>query len=511
MKKRLLFSVLISILCLSFISVQDVRAVTYTYQVDTLEDIIINSGCEDGDDDGDCSLRGAITRANSIGGSNIFVIMIPAGTYTFALGTPNENLNASGDLDLTAEIQLIGAGASTTIIDANDYDRVLEHRNIRPLTVSGLTLRNGTILDDGGGGGGVLLVSTGPTTFTDVIVEDNRVVGNDTLNDTGGGIALMSGTLVIENSTIQNNQAYSAGGIYTSGGDLTINDTLISGNTTNINNGLGGGIRQETTALVSLERCIISDNSALFGGGFSSSTVGQVMMIDTLFQNNDAYYGGGASIQNLASMERVSFAENQGYFGGGIFLVDSASSLQFINGTIAGNTAFQGGGVNMYDAGQASFTHATLAGNILTNLGSGSYGSELLIDFSYEEGSFSFSNSILSSIYPANACSINVDLLEYSSLGYNIGSDNTCRLTHITDQPGTNALLTGIRVYQNHAYATPGAGSPAIDAAGSAPGAYPTDQRGRLRVDGDLDGSVLPDIGAMEYFPFELFIGFLMK
>jgi hypothetical protein len=72
--------------------------------------------------------------------------------------------------------------------------------------------------------------------------------------------------------------------------------------------------------------------------------------------------------------------------------------------------------------------------------------------------------------------------------------------------------LTGIQQYRYHAYLTPDVGSPVIDKANpTSLENYPTDQRGRMSVDDDLNGSVVADIGASEYYPFCVFKPFLQK
>ena len=64
-----------------------------------------------------CSLRAAITEANSAGGADI--ITVPAGTYTQSLAGAAENANAGGDFDVTNPVSIEGAGAATTIIQSN--------------------------------------------------------------------------------------------------------------------------------------------------------------------------------------------------------------------------------------------------------------------------------------------------------------------------------------------------------------------------------------------------------
>ena len=50
---------------------------------------------------------------------------VAAGTYTLTIAGDDEDLNATGDLDVTEEITVNGAGAGTTTIDANGLDRAI--------------------------------------------------------------------------------------------------------------------------------------------------------------------------------------------------------------------------------------------------------------------------------------------------------------------------------------------------------------------------------------------------
>ena len=88
--------------------------------------------------DSACSLREAIQAVNTASGvsgcaagSGNDTILLPAGTYTLTIAGGNENNNATGDLDIfptssavprTLTIQ--GSGATTTVVDGNQLDRV---------------------------------------------------------------------------------------------------------------------------------------------------------------------------------------------------------------------------------------------------------------------------------------------------------------------------------------------------------------------------------------------------
>ena len=70
---------------------------------------------------GTCTLRAAIQEANSQAGPQ--VISVPSGTYALTLTGSGEDQAATGDLDVTDDLLIGGAGA-TTIVDGNGTDRI---------------------------------------------------------------------------------------------------------------------------------------------------------------------------------------------------------------------------------------------------------------------------------------------------------------------------------------------------------------------------------------------------
>ena len=99
--------------------------------------------------DGACSLREALQAANTDGavsgcaaGSGADTITVPAGTYVLALVGGRENGNATGDLDVLADVTITGAGANLTVIDGNATDRGL-HVQAGTVLVEDVTFRNG--------------------------------------------------------------------------------------------------------------------------------------------------------------------------------------------------------------------------------------------------------------------------------------------------------------------------------------------------------------------------------
>ena len=94
-------------------------------------------------------------------------IMLPAGTYTLIRPALGANGPDGGDLNLTSPlsgnpvITVSGAGAASTIIDANGIDRVFRIEGARQAVISGVTITHGSVSSSGGGGiynGGASLV-----------------------------------------------------------------------------------------------------------------------------------------------------------------------------------------------------------------------------------------------------------------------------------------------------------------------------------------------------------------
>lgn len=122
-----------------------------------------------------CSLRDAILFADSQLVTDTTTITLPAGTYTLTIPGVAENFAMTGDLDLTRNVIINGAGAGTTIIQASAtggaagaIDRVFQvgTDSSGPITatISGVTVQLGG--NTSGGNGTGILVYTGGSSLT---------------------------------------------------------------------------------------------------------------------------------------------------------------------------------------------------------------------------------------------------------------------------------------------------------------------------------------------------------
>lgn len=300
----------------------------------------------DGICNADCSLREAITAANATSGADI--ITLPAGTYTLTLG----------DLNITDDVTINGAGAAVTIIDGNaaarifDIDPLSSDSSRVSVTITGVLIQNGRetaeIGPTGAGlGGGIR--NFGTLELTNSLVRGNTATG-------GGGIANM-GVLKLVESSISGNSAAGGGGIANIGTAEVI-ASIISENSSTGNGGLfedGGGIAN-AGELTLVGSTIYANIASDDGGGIRNVQVNQPPLFvstgvltsenSTISGNEAGQYGGGiankapatAALNNVTIANNTADAdENSTGDGGGIFDEEN-SSITLSNTLIADNS-----------------------------------------------------------------------------------------------------------------------------------------------------------------------------
>ncbi len=263
-----------------------------------------------------CSLREAIRSANTdtaVGGcpagSGADAITIPAGTYPLTVGPAGDDAATTGDLDVTADTSLLGAGANATIVDGQALDRVFHidpaSSGLVKVSMSDLTVRNGR-------------ASLAANIWNDGILMLSRAVLED-------GVALsaccgalytgMTGNSTVLQTTMRGNRTESAGGAATlSDGVLTIRDSLITDNSAE---GSGGGVLDQGT--LTLTNTTISGNDAAADGG------------------GIYLFGAGTRIlNNLTIVDNTSDSDSDASGDGGGVFVDG-DPAPFTNSIIANN------------------------------------------------------------------------------------------------------------------------------------------------------------------------------
>ena len=269
-----------SLLFLLFVGAISAQA-QQNFTVDTTVDDATLSACTAAA--GDCSLRGAIARANEPGVADTIDFVIPAYdtgctaggicTITLRSGVGIGNAAATGALTITNS-----TGASNLLISGSDVSTVFFVLSGANLSLNGVTVTNGYTPCGSGGinNDGILSVT-------------NSIVSGNTGSDGGGISNGNSGTLTLTNSTVSGNTASGGGGIINYGTATLLNST-VSGNTATDSNG-GGIYNQGTLNLTSVTVAYNSTtNPGSTGGGVfninESPRRGTANLFNTIVANN---------------------------------------------------------------------------------------------------------------------------------------------------------------------------------------------------------------------------------
>ncbi|MFZ5808531.1 MAG: choice-of-anchor Q domain-containing protein [Chloroflexota bacterium] len=356
-----------------------------TITVDTPTDSNLLTVCSDVLPN-DCSLRGAITKANG-DASNQYSIIVPPGLYTLSVSGAGEDNNATGDLDITASMLL--RGDIGTIINGNQLDRVLDVHSGITVTMEKLLIQgghapdglpslvpggSGTNGDDGGG-----IRNTGVLTITDCTIANNQsgtggaagvmpgipLVGGNGGNGGNGGGIYNNGILVILDSTISGNLAGSGGA-----GGPAGNAVAIPGGIGGFG-GNGGGIANDSTLTI-VQSSILNNKSGAGGmggtgsngvippfgpggpggpggnggsGGGIFNTSNLTITLSTVDGNitGDGGMAGTAGVPGTPAPSLFSLPAGSGGDGAGIYNLSGAIWLRIDSTTLSNNVTGNGG------------------------------------------------------------------------------------------------------------------------------------------------------------------------
>ncbi len=444
-----------------------------------------------------CRLRDALA-ASALGDTIVFSLTYPA-TITRLL---------PGSFSITHSVTISGPGASNLAVSGNNTGRVfLIGSTGLTVTISGLTIKDGSVPSSTGGG----ISNAGVLTLTDSVVFSNTasfgggihnsgsmsvtntsVISNSAPGGFGGGID-NTGFMTVTNTTaISSNTAeFSGGGIYNSG-SMTVISTMVISNTTTGASGAGGGIYSLGT--FTLTGVTVRGNTATDGGGLYP---GGPMRLDSSSVISNTAESNGGGIRNSAALTIANSAilSNTAttQLGGGIY--NAGGSVFITNTTLSGNSAplAAGGGIYNLASGSVQLTNVTIANNNALSTTNGGGVRNLA-------GPITLKNTIV-----ANNSSRNC-LGTITSLGNNLENANDCGLAASGDITSTSPFLGALAnnggPTLTHALLP---GSPAINA-GNNSGCPPTDQRGAPRP---RTAANRCDIGAFE--AWYLFLPLIIK
>jgi predicted outer membrane repeat protein len=276
----------LSVFAATSLNAQPTTLFTVNHNGDSIDANVGDNVCADAD--GRCTLRAAIQEANF----NPYQDGV-----NFALPMPSTIDLTLGELPVTSNIYIAGPGARNLTVQRSFAAGTPQFRIFKvqfaeaspiPLTIRGLTIKNGSTTSDGGAiftdygstlqlfdvvitnntassGGGIF--SAGKLVLTRSLVSSNTSTGL-----LGGGVANFNpqGTSIISNSTFTENSGTKGGAIYNSGALLLVNNTISH----NVASDAGSSLVNESNGTVNILNTIIGMdiNSAVssLSGAFNS-------------------------------------------------------------------------------------------------------------------------------------------------------------------------------------------------------------------------------------------------
>lgn len=363
-------------------------------------------------------------------------LLISAGTYTENVRIDGITLTLQGGY--AAGTQWLG-NSGETILDGNNAGRTVEVLNSNSV-LENLAITNGRTPEEQCWGGGVW-VSGGDVTIR------STTITNNSADCSGGGlevnIDLGPTSLTIEDSVISGNMSSSQGGGLTAWGEVsldlirsTVSDNLAANDEQTA--GIGGGIAIQNGAAVAVEDSIFQTNSAVQHGGAIDIDGSTLVMTNTLLTGNSA-----AAINVLA--------------------LNNSSGVTIRNSTIAANNPQGAQAILAFDP----------EGSTLEMVNAIMWENALNIQWDGPTGNVAVSYSDIQGGWPGSG---------------NLDAD---------------PLFVGVGDFHLQA------GSPAIDS-GRNDGAPDYDLDGVVRPqDGDNDGVAVVDMGAYELVAAERFVIYL--
>jgi CSLREA domain-containing protein len=366
---------------------------------------------------GECTLRAAVQEANALAAPQ--TIVVPAGTYSLAIPPLNDNLDDTGDYDVTDPLTIVGEGAGSTILDGGEpipgappeirsLDRLFElHPAAGDVSISGVTISGGYTADSGGGvqalsdgalrleqvsvvdsfakkyGGGVNYAGNGRLELVGSTLSGNGATeGGSAINNAlAGTVALVAGTTVSGNP---GSYPLSGGALHNQAvtdaiGTIVISDSSVSGNGAVRD---GAGVSNARDGRIVVERSTISGNETTSDGGAIFTSSGTVTVSDSTISDNRALNGGGiynegkptkAGELSRVELTRTVVSGNVATDAGGGILNDLAGELVLVDVTVSDNeAASEGGGVSSQLKTSLVVSRGRVSGNSAGTAGGGS-------------------------------------------------------------------------------------------------------------------------------------------
>ena len=277
-----------------------------------------------------------------------------------------------------------------TVIDAENIPRrrgvYIDGTSMLTITLDGLTILNG-YAENANGGGIYILSGT-------IILQDNRIANNtapDHLRG-GGGVSIAGGTISLHNNLFEENSCNSAGGgLLIEGGLVTLEGNVFQSN----DSGSRGGGLMIKGGVVDLVGNTIISNGADIGGGILLDG-GILTATGNSFKSNTSDQSGGGvyTDHGISTFTGNDFRGNNAANNGGGIAIESDNATLTYNSFYTNSSGNNGGGIWTHYADTIFLTSNIVCGNSAGNNGGG-------IALSYNSTVDAQNNIVVNNISPS--------------------------------------------------------------------------------------------------------------
>jgi hypothetical protein len=312
-------------------------------------------GCASGDIQ---CLISSITEANT-NGREKNTIRLEAGTYTLvAVDNTTDGPNGLPSITSTLTIVADGTGASIVRDASAPSFRIFHVGSAGRLTLKQLSVIGGNVnnaADVNAGSGGGLFNSGGEVTIRSSAFESNSAdTGAGGLSNNGGSVTITS------TSFLRNSSGTGTGGMTTSGDQATISECTFDQNF-----GLGSGaIQVSGGGMLQISRTQFTNNGAEFNTGGMWVASGYASVDRTTFFNNQSGGNGAVRVDTngVSVITNSAFVENKS----AIAIFGNFGTSEITNTTFARNENYGNlspSGIALLDGGTMLLTNSTFSEN----------------------------------------------------------------------------------------------------------------------------------------------------
>lgn len=273
---------------------------------------------------------------------------------------------ANADLYVPESLTVAGPGSGELTIESSGHSRIFTAEGqpgaVIALAISGLTLTGGSASQ----GGAVY------STYGDLMLQDVTFHANHAATS-GGAVRVRDGSLTAVGSAFSENTTDGYGGaIYLEGEGLThsISDSTFDANTAASDAGALYIDAGETTS-VTVTGVDFTNNTARSGGAIYNYDQSPLSVADSTFVGNSSTGAGGAiSSDGPLTITRSTFRANHGNSAGAVYVSGSDTDARIEDSLFESNTASQDGGA-LYRSGDGVMTVSATTFRSNTSSGAG--------------------------------------------------------------------------------------------------------------------------------------------